>query len=208
MNKFQKKISIVVPVYNEEGSIKILVERLCNAFKKHKFKFEIIIVDDNSTDKTASIINLLLADYPVIYKRKEGKRGKAYSLIEGFSHSKFENIGFIDADLQYSPEDLPLMALKLKGSDVVVANRKKYKDSLVRKTLSRVFRIGFGKTLFKLDVDIQSGLKVFKKEVLNSICFAPRSPWTFDLEFLRNAREAGFVIASHDITFQKSKRCK
>ena len=206
MNNYKKEVSIIVPVYNEQETIEELITRLNASLKKDKIVYEVVVVDDNSQDKTASIVKKLTRKYPVSYQRKVGKKGKAFSLFEGFSKSKYENVAFIDADLQYEPEEVSKMVIKLKDSDIVVANRKKYEESLLRKLLSRSFRLGFGKSLFGLDHDIQAGLKVFKREVLEAIYFKPNSPWTFDLEFLYKASEAGFLIKNHDIAFLKRQK--
>lgn len=206
MKNLSKQISVIIPAYNEQGTITELIKRTARSLKKHGFTYEIIVVDDNSTDKTCFLAKKLARRYRVKTLLKKGTKGKAFSLFEGFKASKFENVAFIDADLQYLPEEIPLMAEKLEVADVVNANRKQYKDSLVRRVLSRSFRYGFGKVLFGLEHDIQAGLKVFKREVIEAISFNPSSPWTFDLEFLHNAREAGFSISNHDITFNKRKK--
>lgn len=205
-NLFKKEISVVIPVFNEQGSISELIKRISISLKKAKFIYQIIIVDDNSTDHTASIVKKLGRAHYVSYLLKHGKKGKAYSLFEGFAKAIYQNIAFIDADLQYPPEEIVKMALELRKADIVSANRKQYNDSLTRRILSRSFRLGFGKILFGLDHDIQAGLKVFKKEVITTIGFVPSTQWTFDLEFLRSAKEAGFKVINHDITFQRRKK--
>lgn len=203
---FKKEISIIVPAYNEQGSIKELIERLSVSLSKEKFKYEIIVIDDRSSDKTATITHALSSVYPVRHILKKGKQGKAYSLFEGFSEAKYSNLALIDADLQYPPEEIVKMTIKLREADIVCSNRRRYKDNILRRTLSRGFRFGFGKFLFGLDHDIQSGLKVFTSEVIRTIYFKPSSAWTFDLAFLHSAREAGFSITNHDITFSKRKK--
>lgn len=202
----KKQLSVIVPAYNEQDSIKELIERVASALRKFNYQFEIILVDDNSTDKTLTIARRYQKIHNVKVFLKKGKKGKAHSLYEGFFRAKFTKIAFIDADLQYAPEELPVMANKLLKADVIVANRRRYKDSLLRKVVSRTFRFGFGRLLFGLNHDIQSGLKVFSKEVLDAIIFSPAGAWSFDLEFLHSAQEAGFKIINHDITFQKRKK--
>lgn len=198
---FKKELSVVIPAYNEAGTISELVKRIRAALSLVGVKNEIIVVDDNSTDRTAAIAKRL----KTTLVKKKGKKGKAYSLLEGFAKAKYSNLAFIDADLQYAPEELGKMVLKLKNADIVVANRKRYKDTVARKMLSRTFRFAFGKALFGLNHDIQSGLKVFTKEAYTLTEFTPSSQWTFDLEFLYRASEAGFIITNHDISFQKRR---
>lgn len=202
-NKFKKELSIIIPTRNEADSIALLVERINVAMLSCGFDYEIIVIDDHSIDKTKQICAALSAIYPLTFRLKKGRKGKAFSLIEGFYNAKFENIAYIDADLQYPPEALPKMALLLTNSDIIVANRKKYKDSFLRKFLSRSFRHVFGKKIFGLDHDIQSGLKVFKKSIFDEVKIFPKSAWTFDLEFLYRASLAGFKIADFEISFEK-----
>jgi cellulose synthase/poly-beta-1,6-N-acetylglucosamine synthase-like glycosyltransferase len=203
---FKKEISVIIPVFNEAENIKELIERLSKTLKKDKFSYQIIVVDDNSTDKTVSKVKKIARANKVTLLSKKGKKGKAYSLIEGFSKAKFKNIGFIDADLQYPPEEIVKMSLKLKSADIVCANRRKYEDSLFRKILSRSFKNLFGKLLFKLNYDIQAGLKVMKREVIETVKFVPTSAWTYDLELLYKAKMAGFKIQNHDIIFSKREK--
>lgn len=203
MVNFKKEVSVIIPAYNEEKNIKKLIEKLGMSLKTNLFKYEIIVIDDNSQDNTYKIAQSLKRTFNVKTVKKHGKKGKAFSIDEGAHLAKYSNIGFIDADLQYPPEALPGMVLMLAESDVVVAERKKYNEGILRKALSRGFRKVFGKTLFGLPHDIQSGLKVFKKEVFEAIDFVPRSPWTYDLEFLYRASQAGFKIANYNITFKK-----
>ena len=194
-------VSVIVPTKNEEANIKNLILLLAQSLKKLR-DYEIVVVDDFSTDGTWETLNDLAAKYPLKISRKVGKKGKAYSLVQGFQIASGEILAMIDADLQYPPEAIPEMIAGLNAdTDIVVANRKRYQDRFFRKILSRGFRSVFGKLLFDLNCDVQSGLKVMKKEVWQTVKFAPRSAWTFDLEFLHRAQLAGYKIKNIDITF-------
>src|SRR3989344_3168763 len=198
-------VSIVVPTYNEKDSIKNLLVKIKESFKSSPKNYEIVCIDDHSTDGTWEILQKEKANFPLAVFKKEGQKGKAFSLVEGFQKAKGEFLVMIDADLQYPPEAIPGMVDALKDTDVVVANRKNYHHSPARKFLSRSFRYMFGKFLFGLDTDIQSGLKAFRRQVFETVEFKPKSQWTFDLEFLRRAERAGFKIANYDITFNPRK---
>jgi glycosyltransferase XagB len=204
-NATKKMVSIVVPVYNELKNIKKLHNELRSEMSKVAIPYEIIYIDDNSTDGTYDYLNKVSkasedTSHTFVFK-KQGLRGKAYSLIEGFSYAKGTILCMIDGDMQYPPCAIPEMIKRLDEADIVVANRKDFQASAVRKVLSRGFRFIFGNVLFKLPTDIQSGLKVFKRSVYETVKSTPRSPWTFDLEFLYKARESGFVIENYDISF-------
>lgn len=203
-----KKLSVVIPIYNEVNSVNKLLRRIYKALRKVT-EFEVIFIDDNSTDGTFEKIqkfkskNKHIKTKQIKIFRKEGKKGKAFSLLEGFSRSTGDLVAMIDADLQYPPEAIPHMLNSIKNADIVVANRKNYKDSIVRKILSNTFRFIFGKLIFGLDHDIQSGLKLMTRNVIERIKFTPSSSWTFDLEFLHRAKQAGFKILNLDISFAR-----
>jgi glycosyltransferase XagB len=196
-----KKISIIVPARNEEGNIEALIKRIDAAMRKNQIIYEIILIDDYSTDKTITIARKLATKHPLTILYKNGKPGKAQSLIEGFSHAKYELLCMIDADLQYPPESIEEMLNKIeKGADIVVANRKIKKTHVIRKFLSTSYLYFFGKILHGFNCDVQSGMKIFRKEIIERITLNP-SPWTFDLEFLLKARNAGYKINTINIVF-------
>lgn len=200
-----QNVSVVVPVYNEAKTLAILVERIHLAFEKEKLEYEVIIVDDRSTDKTEDVINEISKKYHVKYQKKQGKKGKAYSILEGAEKASFEHIVMIDADLQYAPEYIPEMAKGLKDHGVVVAERKTYKGSKLRRFSSRANAFIFGRVLLDLPYDIQSGLKAFRKEILTHIDKNHVSAWSFDIPLLHTTRELGFTIGTVDITFELRK---
>lgn len=193
-------ISIIVPTYNEKDNLDALFARIDALFVNQK-AYEIVVIDDYSTDGTWELLAQLKNNYPLKIFKKEGRKGKAFSLYEGFAKSCGDTLVMCDADLQYPPEAIPQMVKTLKVADFVVANRKNYYDSAVRKFLSHTFRFAFGKFLFGIDSDIQSGLKALKRRVWETVKFVPKSPWTFDLEFLHRAHEAGFIGQNLDIDF-------
>lgn len=196
-------ISIVVPVWNEEGSLPQLIERIHSALNIHA-QYEIIAVDDNSTDRSIQVLNTYSKSYPVKIFTKQGARGKAQSITEGLQHTTFPIVAMIDADLQYPPEAIVPMAemIARNEADVVVGNRQQNETSRVRQFIHTTCRVAIGKVLHGFDIDIQSGLKLFKKEVAQHIKLNP-SPWAFDLEFLVAARSAGYRITDYDILFAK-----
>ncbi|OGH10549.1 MAG: hypothetical protein A2857_06675 [Candidatus Levybacteria bacterium RIFCSPHIGHO2_01_FULL_36_15] len=196
------KLSVVIPTWNEEKNIQELIKQIDSSLSGCGIVYEIIFIDDHSTDKTRDAIFYHEKKYPVRMFSKKGKRGKAQSLIEGFSNAKYNLICMIDADLQYSPEYIPEMLKKInRNTDIVVAKRTEQKTSLLRQIISKAFSLFFGKILHGMPYDVQSGLKVFKREILERVNLDP-SPWAFDLEFLVKAQNAGYTIKSSGIVFR------
>lgn len=193
-------LSVIVPTLNEEGNIKDLIYRIDQNLSAAKINYEVIIIDDNSSDQTVNIAKSHSNSFPVHVYLKEGKKGKAHSILEGISKAKAEVVAMIDADLQYPPEKLAQMFEKTTEFDVVVTNRKKKHTNAIRNFISLVYNKIFNNIILGFKVDVQSGLKVFKKEIFNRVTLNP-TPWTFDLELLHQAQNAGYKIGSIDIEF-------
>jgi cellulose synthase/poly-beta-1,6-N-acetylglucosamine synthase-like glycosyltransferase len=193
-------ISVVIPTLNEEANVADLVRRLGDALGD--YRYELIFIDDHSSDATLGAIQQLQHRYPIRFELKKGKPGKSYSLLQGFSIAKHDIIVMIDADLQYPPEALkPMVDMLVQDeADVVVANRSKNHTGAVRRFTTRTFNAVSG-ALMKLDVDVQSGMKVFRKKVIRHAKLNPKSGWTLDLELLTHARDAGYRIAGYDVEF-------
>ena len=199
-----KKISIIVPTLNEGENILQLVTTIHKSLTASQISYEIIFIDDHSTDKTVDTIEKLQKKYPLTVYTKVGKKGKAQSLLEGFSYARYPYISFIDADLQYPPSAIPAMLQSLieTNVDVIVANRSTKQTASLRNIISSSFQFIFARLLHNFSYDVQSGLKLFKTEILQKVRLQPTA-WGFDLEFLVKARDAGYKIGSFDILFQK-----
>ncbi len=204
MNTHAPQVSIVIPTLNEAHNIETLVLRIHDSLKVQNIPYEIIFVDDRSTDSTISLIKKLQTSYPIKLIEKENHipRGKACSILEGTKYAASENIIMLDADLQYPPEVIPLLLEKAKTYGVVIAERKTYKSNLLRRFGSRLNAFIFGRLLFGLNFDTQSGLKLFRREIAHYIENASISPWALDIHLLFTARELGYSIGTIPITFE------
>lgn len=199
-------LSIIIPTLNEEGNVKELVERIDKALAGQEFPYELIFIDDHSEDATCRELEGLLGLYPITVQLKCGERGKAYSLLEGFELAKYGLLAIIDADLQYPPEALEEMIDKIRaGNNVVVANRRVHKEPMLRSFFSKTFTLIFTRLLHGFKCDVQAGLKMFRRQVLDEMDIKPTA-WTFDLAFLINARACGHKIESVDIVFNERTR--
>jgi len=197
-----KKIDIIVPVLNESKNLKSLFYRIDKSLSKFKINYRIIIVDDNSTDDTFSVVKNSSKKYPILFNYKKGKSGKAYSILEGIKYSDSEYVAMIDGDLQYPPESIPEMLEKAINEDlgVVVANRAEHKEGMLRRLGSKVVRFVASKFM-GINLDFQSGLKIFKREIGSHVHKKDVKSWTFDLPLLHTAFELGEKIGSVDIAF-------
>lgn len=162
------KISIVVPVYNEEGNVEKLHKEILDVCEKNKYKFEIIFVDDGSTDETSEICKKL---YPIKYIRMRRNFGQTAAMDAGIKAARHDYIVTMDGDGQNDPADIPALidCLIENNYDVVSGWRKDRKDTIMKRFISR--GANMLRYLFIHDGIHDSGcsLKIYKKECFDSI---------------------------------------
>ncbi len=210
MAKKAPDLDIIVPVLNEEKSVEKLIIRVHDALKSARIEYRLIFVDDHSSDATVKRILALKKSYPIVLLTKKGARGKAYSILEGARVASAKIVAMLDGDLQYPPEAIPEMFSLTKQHGVVVANRKKRSTSALRKFVSKFAAFAVAKVLLGFNCDAQSGLKVFKRKVIESITEEDVKPWALDMPLLHSALQMGESIGTVDINFsaRKSGRSK
>lgn len=197
-----RDITIVVPTLNEVENVTPLTKRIHKSMDDADISYELLFIDDHSDDGTIEKIQILSRKYPISLQLKQGKRGKAQSIIQGFNASKTKLVCMIDADLQYPPEDIPKMVKKLvrNNADVALSQRRDVDAGFVRNFVSRCFNLVFIQALFGIKYDTQSGLKVLRRSVYMDMKLKP-SQWSFDLEFIVNCLLNRARILTHDIKF-------
>ena len=166
-------VSIIIPLLNESESINELNDWIFKAFVNTNLKFEVIYIDDGSNDSSWNIIKeIAKSNLNVKGISFNRNYGKSQALRVGFSEAKGEYVATLDADLQDSPDEIPIMINKLIESnlDMISGWKKKRYDSFFLKRLPSllfnfVARIFSGMRLN----DFNCGIKVYKKEVIKSI---------------------------------------
>jgi len=117
-----KTTSIIIPTYNERDNIVALVERIDHALASHDY--EVVFVDDNSTDGTAELVRSLSSRYPVEVIVRHDKRGLASAVVDGIGYASGQFVGVMDADLQHPPEVILDLLREMKGgADIAIASR-------------------------------------------------------------------------------------
>ncbi len=163
-------ISIILPTYNEKDNIKWLIPRIHEILTKNNWKYEIIIVDDNSPDRTWEEAIKLAKKYNVKVIRRPKKLGLATAILEGILNSKGEICVVMDADGQHKPEDIPkLVKTILEGYDLAIGSRYIEEGKITkweeRRSLISKFATWLAKFLFNLKVkDPLSGFFAIRKE--------------------------------------------
>jgi len=162
-------LSVVIPTYNEEGNVSLLCKAINDALRKEKIKYEILFVDDGSTDNTLSKLrSLQKKDKRIRIVQFRKNFGQTAAMDAGFKQAKGKVIVPMDADLQNDPADIPRLLKKLRqGYDVVSGWRKHRQDSVQKKLFSR-FADLLRKLVFNDSIhDSGCTLKAYKKK-----CFA------------------------------------
>lgn len=163
-------VTLVVPGLNEAESLPLLAAQVKEALGTET-SYELIFIDDGSTDDTWKVIEELnAADSAVRGVRLRKNFGKAMALAAGFERARADIVVMMDADLQDDPADLPKMIEKVRGGlDVVVGWKVERHDPLNRRIFSRIFN---GTVGYVTDVhlhDMNCGFKAYRQEVLQSI---------------------------------------
>jgi dolichyl-phosphate beta-glucosyltransferase len=202
-------ISIVIPTYNSAGSIADVVSQVVRFFRTKSSIFELIVVDDGSSDETDARLKDIQAEYQELrVLRNVPNRGKGYSVRRGFQESRGEYVVFTDSDLPFGLESL-LRAVEVlrQGTDVVIGSRVLpesrfvmnprhfpyiFVRHLLGRTLLTIVNLAFGLRVS----DTQCGLKGCRKHVAKHV--ADRltiDRFVFDVELLYVARLGRFSIS-------------
>ena len=130
------RISVVVPVYNEEGNVADLHKEIVDVCKANNYTFEIIFIDDGSSDRTAEICKTLT---PIKLIQMRKNFGQTAAMDAGIKAAQYDYIVTMDGDRQNDPADIPMMIQYLQdnGLDVVSGWRKNRKDTLMKRFTSR-----------------------------------------------------------------------
>ena len=166
-------LSIVIPLLNEKESLRELYEWIADVMQSNGYSYEILFIDDGSTDGSWQLISELSAEYPEVRGIRFLKNfGKSQALHAGFKAAEGEIIITMDADLQDNPEEIPAMVqmIQEQGYDMVSGWKKKRFDNVLMKNMpSKLFNWAARKTSGVPLHDFNCGLKAFRREVIKTI---------------------------------------
>jgi len=196
-------LTVIVPCYNEEGAVTATLVAIDSALRSARIDFEIIVVDDGSTDQTASELAASPVDIRVL--RSAGNRGYGASLKRGVHHANGKLIAIIDADGTYPPEEIPaLTQMALSGEcDMAVAARTGEKVSipLVRRfpkwVLGKFANFAAGRKI----PDMNSGLRVFPKEIAERMTSILPDGFSFTTTITLAMLTSGYEVAYRPINY-------
>lgn len=167
-----KDISVVIPLYNEDESLPELITWIERVMNEHQFSYEVVMVDDGSTDKSWEVIESLNKKNPNVKGvRFRRNYGKSAGLNVGFEHAEGNVIITMDADLQDSPDEIPGLYKMImeEGYDLVSGWKKKRHDP-ISKTIPTKLYNGVTSRMSGIKLhDMNCGLKAYRYEVVKNI---------------------------------------
>ena len=163
-------LSIVIPLFNEEESLPELLEWISRVNQSHGFSYEVVLVDDGSTDDSWEVITKLSKEHPIKAVKFSRNYGKSAALNTGFRHVQGKVVITMDADLQDSPDEIPGLMEMINSGEHLVSGWKKKRHDPISKTIpskffNRVTRMISGIKLH----DFNCGLKAYDHRVVKTL---------------------------------------
>jgi len=213
----QIDISVVVPAYNEETRLQETLPLLCRVLKRRFGRFEIIIVDDGSSDKTADYASCFAEQHPQVgVVSYSSNRGKGFAVRTGMLAARGKYVLFSDADLSTPILEIRKLIRALEeGADVAIGSRARQESKIVE--CQPFYRIFMGKTFNKIVrllavrgiADTQCGFKCFRREVAQEIFSRCRiDGFGFDVEVLFVAGKKGMTVREVGVMWRNSPESK
>ncbi|MBN1564851.1 MAG: glycosyltransferase family 2 protein, partial [Anaerolineae bacterium] len=192
---------MVIPAYNEESRLPASLRKVAEYVATKSFPVEVVVVDNNSKDRTGAIIEEYAAEFPFVHGLSEGTVGKGAAVRTGMLAAKGEYRFICDADLSMPIEEVDkFLPPQLEHYDIAIASREapgavRYNEPWYRHLMGRVFN-----TIVRLFAipglqDTQCGFKMFRGDIAEKIFpLQTMDGWSFDVEVLYAARLWGYDI--------------
>ncbi len=200
-------LTLVLPCWNEALLLVDSVERIREALVISRFRWEIIFVDDKSSDSTAALIKELVKknkNYRAVFHKTNTGRGQ--TVADGIRKSRGTVVGYMDVDCEVSPIYIPtIVNMILKGKADMVLGKRLYRttlSSIVRELLSAGYRVMADKMVSTGGLDTETGYKFFnRKKIVPILRFARHPHWFWDTEIVVFARRAGLRVVEVPVLF-------
>jgi len=203
------KLSLIIPLLNENESLSPLIESISASLDKASLSYEVLFVDDGSTDGSYDVIRNLAQQYPgkVRAIRFSRNYGKAAALSVGIEQAKGDIIVTMDADLQDDPAAIPDMVKLIdEGYDVVSGWKKKRYDPITKTAPSKIWNIATSMVAGIRLHDFNCGFKAYRAEVAKSLeIYGERHRYLPVLAHWNGSRVTEMVVPHHARKFGKSK---
>jgi len=203
----QVEISVVVPVYNEEENLPVLIPKIGEVFEGIGLPYEMIFVDDGSSDGSLKVIKEMASRYPRlrIIKLKQN-RGLSSALLAGMREARGEKVVTLDADLQNDPADIPKLLGYLGPYDMATGWRQKREDPWLKKISSKIANAIRNRLSGEEIKDSACTLRAFKRECVQNIpVFNGMHRFLSTLVKMEGYRVIEVPVIHHPRKFGKSK---
>lgn len=201
MTKKLPELSIFFPFWNEEKNIEPVVTKAILVAKEIANKWELIIVDDGSSDKTLKIAERLASEHKnLTVISHKSNRGYGAALQAGFENAQYSYVVFNDGDGQFDFSEVTRFVEKIDKTDIVIGYRKKRKDQPVRHILMNLLKIWDFVFFGFYHRDIDCGFKMFKSSSLNKILPLHSEGAMITTEILAKAHRAKLKIEQVEVT--------
>jgi dolichyl-phosphate beta-glucosyltransferase len=204
-------ITVIIPVYNEEKRLLKSIERMIEYCNSQQWDYELVIVEDGSTDRTVELARELISKHSRLKLITNKQRlGKGKAIKHGIFAAEKKYISYMDADLSADPSELNRLLLYIDKFDIVIGSRilrgelppirRPFTRSFLSHCYSRLFRAMFRSVPV---YDPQCGLKLFKSEVANTLLTnTETNGFAFDCELLVKASSLGLTIKEVPIIWE------
>ncbi len=189
-------ISIILPALNEEGNIKAAIHDILTYFDSGDEKYEVIVINDGSTDRTGEIAEKVAGENRAVrVVNHPVNKGYGSALKKGFGISKYKYVFFTDSDRQFDVKglDILLPLIRTDAVEIIIGYRLKRQDPFIRRFLSWGYNslVGY---LFDLNVkDIDCAFKIFRKDIFSKIDIESKN-FFVNTEILAKARYFGYNV--------------
>ncbi len=194
-------LSIVIPAYNEENRLPDSLEQVTEFVRAQPYRAEVIVVDNNSTDRTGEIARSFSERFPFVRVLYEPQQGKGAAVKTGMLAGEGEYLFICDADLSMPIQEVnKFLPPQLEGYDIAIGSREapgavRYDEPAYRHLMGRVFNLIVQLIAVPGLRDTQCGFKCFRREVAHDLLPAQTmTGWSFDVELLFIARRRGYKI--------------
>jgi glycosyltransferase involved in cell wall biosynthesis len=193
-------LSAVLPAHNEQDNIKTTVDQCVSYLERNVGQYEVVVVNDGSSDNTRSIVSEISSDNPsVVLVNHEVNLGYGAALLSGFEKASLDYIFFMDSDGQFDINDLDRMLPYVDQSDVLIGYREDRADSSVRSLNAWLYSM-YISFMFGLRVtDMDCAFKVFPTKSYQSIRPISSGGALFTAEFLIKLKNRGYKIKEFPI---------
>lgn len=189
----EDSVQAFIPAFNEEGTLGTVLERTYEVLKRNCRSFEVVVYDDGSTDRTASIAEGFAKSHPSVRVVHGGRnRGWGYVVKYAYLNASLDWIVVVDADMQFDPYDLEKFFPHLPSHDVIISGREDRKDKLSRKFITYVDKLLL-KLLFSVSFYDLHWMKFIRTSFIDKATITGESPFVETDILVRAHRRGGRV---------------